>query len=305
MFYDFCVATNCDHDAGFISMLHRFCQSRNMNLLHITPANVNHVTENLNARETNFFAFLDRASEDDKCFKHLVEWTGHHDIFAINPSHLARQSWDKSAMHQLLSDSLRTPYTMILSSFHEQPELPALDLSKLGETFNIKPANGGGGEGVVMNAVSLDQVRQARQQYPQDKYLLQTCVRPAFLGKHMAWFRVIYCVGEIYPFWWDTHTHVYIPVTSAEIYHYHLSELFWMMERIAELSGLHLFSSEIARERDGNFIAVDYVNDPIDFRLQSQTPDGVPDQIVAFIAESLVDYVFRQPVISQHINPGL
>ena len=38
---------------------------------------------------------------------------------------------------------------------------------------------------------------------------------------------------------------------------------------------------------DGSFVIVDYVNDVLDLRLQSKTPDGVPDDIVHDIAEQL------------------
>jgi hypothetical protein len=42
---------------------------------------------------------------------------------------------------------------------------------------------------------------------------------------------------------------------------------------------------------DGRFVIVDYVNDPIDLRLQSKTFDGVPDDIVRDITETLAEFV--------------
>lgn len=39
---------------------------------------------------------------------------------------------------------------------------------------------------------------------------------------------------------------------------------------------------------------VDYVNDPIDLRLQSVVPDGVPDHLVEAIARKLVIFVKQQ-----------
>jgi hypothetical protein len=38
-------------------------------------------------------------------------------------------------------------------------------------------------------------------------------------------------------------------------------------------------------------MVVDYVNDQIDLRLQSSSPEGVPDLIVRSIAEQLVGHV--------------
>jgi hypothetical protein len=52
-----------------------------------------------------------------------------------------------------------------------------------------------------------------------------------------------------------------------------------------------LFSTEITLTPDGRFVIVDYVNDPIDLRLQSKTFDGVPDDIVEDITERLAEFV--------------
>jgi hypothetical protein len=54
-----------------------------------------------------------------------------------------------------------------------------------------------------------------------------------------------------------------------------------------------LFSTEIAITSDGRFVIVDYVNDPIDLRLQSKASDGVPDDIVEDIAARLVGLTLR------------
>lgn len=189
-------------------------------------------------------------------------------------------------MHEALFAIVHTPYTIVLASHADQPELGALDLTPLSGSFSIKPAHGGGGDGVILEARSLEQVLAARRQYPQDKYLLQQSVRPVVAGRRAAWFRVIHAAGEIYPCWWDIRTHVYTPVTAAEESHYRLAGLRDIMKTIARVCRLGLFSTEIGLADDG-LVVVDYVNDPIDLRLQSRSPEGVPDDIARFIAESL------------------
>ena len=96
-------------------------------------------------------------------------------------------------MHQVTSASMNTPLTLTLPSYDEQPVLPEIDLSYLGERFTIKPAYGGGGVGVINEATTLSQVLIARQEFPTQRYLLQDHILPARLGSRMAWFRVIYC----------------------------------------------------------------------------------------------------------------
>jgi len=60
---------------------------------------------------------------------------------------------------------------------------------------------------------------------------------------------------------------------------------------IANLSGLDLFSTEIAFTADNLFVVVDYVNDQPDLRMQSNAVDGVPNDIVNDIARRLCELV--------------
>ena len=43
-----------------------------------------------------------------------------------------------------------------------------------------------------------------------------------------------------------------------------------------------------------DFVAVDYVNDNIDLRAKSKAVDGVPDVVLQYIANALVDFVLRR-----------
>ena len=209
----------------------------------------------------------------------------------INPYERACHTWDKSAVHQDLFARLKTPYTIILPPYDEQPELGELDLSPLGPTFTTKPAHGGGGDGVVVVCTGPSQIQICRRENPADRYLLQARVVPIHLGEADAWFRVLYSAGHVYPVWWNTETHAYSPVSAAQESHYGLEPLGELTRQIADISGLHLFSTEIALTADGEFLVVDYVNDPISLSPQSRSAEGMPDEFVAFIAEDLVNLV--------------
>ena len=308
--YDLCVAWNWEYDTDFVAILAGACQSYGLALLQITPENVAEMTNALVSGHITCRAFWDRASEDDAQFLPLVQWAADHCGYCINPYERARRTWDKGAMHQaIVGLGLHTPYTIILPSYEEHPELPSVNLQALGKTFTIKPAHGGGGEGVILEAASLSQVQDARQEYRGDRYLLQAQVTPMQLGSRQAWFRVIYCADTVYLCWWDTDTHVYTPVTEAEGTNYRLDPIRDMMIAIARCSGLDLFSTEIALTPDDRFFVVDYVNDQIDLRLQSKAADGVPDDIVQDIAEGLAELMaarckeqFEAPILKNNIR---
>ena len=297
--YDFCLAWNWEHDADFVKLLNLACQSHGLSLLQITPETLLHRMQSINNKEIGFQIFFDRASDADNRFSPLIQWACNHVVHQINFHKLACRAWNKVAMHQVISVSMNTPPTIILPSYDEQPLLPEIDPSSLGERFTIKPGYGGGGDGVVNEATTLGQVLIARQEFPTQKYLLPAKNIPVRLDSRMAWFRVIYSAGKVYPCWWDNDTHIYTHVTTSEETRYNLGSLRNLSSSIAILCGLTLFSTEIAITCDGRFVIVDYVNDPIDLRLQSKAFDGVPDDIVKDITDRLVELILTCHTFSQ------
>jgi hypothetical protein len=308
--YNFCIAWNWEHDADFVKIMESTCQARGLSVFLVNPDNLSEVLQALACRELSFQAYFDRASDTDVRFISLAELLRHQfencetvkeglpkPPLYINPHEKAYHFSDKASAHlEFINAGLRTPYTIILPPYHEQNDLPKIDLSPLGPSFVVKPARGGGGEGVTFGVSAINQVLLLRQQKPSDKYLLQRFIVPVQLGTRPAWFRVIYCCGQVYPCWWDTITYIYNPVTPAEETCYGLASLRDIAMKVAQICGLHLFSTEIAYTTEGHFTAIDNVNDQIDMRLKSKAIDGVPDDIVQNIANCLV------ALVAEHVS---
>ncbi len=290
--FDFCFAWNWEYDADFTQLLSAASERKNLSLLQVTPANLDTTLQSLTNGELSFRSLFDRASDGDAGFMPIVHWAQAHGIPCVNSYQQSRQAINKASCHlDFITAGLYTPYTIILPTYLEQPEIPYVDLSPLGPLFAIKPSHGGGGDGVIVEANSWDQVLAARQQFPDDHYLLQAHITPVLLEGREAWFRVIGCVGHVYPCWWNTRTHVYTPLTAEEESRNGLQALREISLTIGQLYGLELYSTEIAFTAEGSFIVVDYINDPIDLRVQSKAIDGIPDAIAGDIAEKLVGYV--------------
>jgi len=292
--YDLCLAWNWEYDAGFVAILEAACSTRGLSLWQVTPADLPAALDALSAGGSTFSAFLDRASEADARFVPLVEWALAHGRFEINPHERVVHAVNKASMHlEFITAGIHTPHTIILPPYNQHPHVFPLDLSPLGEKFIVKPAHGGGGEGVVLEVSTFGHVLETRQAHPQDYYLLQARITPVHLAGRPAWFRVLFCGGQIYPFWWDTTTHIYTAVAGEEEGQFCLEPIRSTTLSIARVCGLDLFSTEIALTDSGLFVAVDYVNNPIDLRLQSATPDGVPDEAVRDIAGRIADLVLQ------------
>jgi len=298
--YDFCLAWNWEYDHDFVVLLEAACQSRGVSLLQITPDNLADLIAPITNGEIVFRFFWDRASDTDNRFDPIVQWARDFALYRINPDERAKRTWNKVNAHLTFrSAGLQTPHTIILPSYEEQPVLPPIDLEQLGSSFMIKPAHGGGGEGVIIGATCLSEVLSARQEYPDDEYLLQAQVVPANFGTHPAWFRVIYCAGSAYPSFWDPFTHIYTPVTFLREDHHSIDSLHELTAFIARICGLDLFSTELCVGSDDRLVVIDYINDPIDLRLQSRASDGVPDEIVHDVVGSLA------ALVADHCRPSI
>ena len=295
--YDIAVAWNWEYDAGLVALLEEVCRERNRALFQITPATLATTLEQLRSGDLALRVLLDRAWDIDETFYPLADECHARGARVLNYRPLALRGWDKATMHlEFITAGLHTPYTIILPPFAETPDLAPPDLMPLGDHFIMKPAHGGGGTGVTQDLATWAQIQKIRQEYPADKYLVQAWITPRHTEAGPAWFRVLYALGAVMPFWWDVKTHVYRPVTASDETHFGLAPLRDIARTIVHVCRLDLFSTEIAqRADDGIFVSVDYVNDPIDLRLQSDAADGVPDQAVRMIAERIVDVGLLAP----------
>lgn len=290
--FDLCLAWDWQYDEDFVKTLENACYQQGISLLQATPQNLDCVLRSLERNEIAVRSLLDRATDSSPQFIGLVEWARSHPVYRINPYGHARRSWDKACIHrQLCETGIPTPYTIVIPSLAKEPFLLPVDISLLDSCFSIKPSHGGGGKGVHNGASSWEQVLAARIEFPNDQYLLQETVVPCAYGIRQAWFRVIYCGGDVYPCWWDTCTHLYSSVLPNEEVEYDLQPLRDIAETIHRISKLDLFSTEIACTLPGKFVVVDYVNDPLDLRPQSKAREGVPDAIVEAIAARLAAMV--------------
>jgi hypothetical protein len=298
--YDLAVAWTWKFDIEFVRLLETAALDSSLRVLLIDPLTVGKVFEEVRNRSLYFRFFLDRASDEDENFQPLARLIQRRvrepehpiAIRPFNPLDLVALASDKATMHlEFLSHRMNVPYTIIITPYNhkKEVELSLSELSRLGRPFIIKPANTtGGGLGVVMGAETLKDVIEARQHHRNDKYLLQETIRPAFIGVRRAWFRLFYAFGEILLCWWDDQTHLYELLDPRDESSDGLQELRELVNQVHDICRLDFFSTEFVLTAEKKVIAVDYVNEMCDMRLQSNYPDGVPDEVVRRIIESLI-----------------
>jgi hypothetical protein len=293
---DLGVAWEWEYDASFIDKIENACRRQELSLCLIAPTNVAEITARYFKKQLSFRCFLDRGSDARREFEPLARMVDEGDTRIINHYRHLKRCLDKATMHlEFITAGLNVPYTIILSPYQNEPEIKITDLARLGRSFIIKPAVGGGGTGVVVGAETLAEVLVARQSQDDQKFLLQEKIEPVLLGGERAWFRVYYVLGQTFLSWWNDITHVYRCVEPKEENEFYLSPLRAIVTKIARISRLDFFSAEIALTADGRFVVVDYVNDICDMRLQSLYSDGIPDQLVDAIVAGIINHIIAKP----------
>jgi len=291
------IAWEWEFDEDFVRGIEHECHKRNLSTYQVTPHNLQDVICRVERGDLAFHGFYDRASDVDESFLPLVKLLDRESVRVINPHHRVVHAIDKATMHlEFLTHGLHVPYTIILSphsvarEIHIAPE----ELGHLGKPFVIKPANTtGGGTGVVLDATTVNDVLKARKLHPEDKYLLQEFIHPRVLDGKRAWFRVYSVFGESILCWWDDQTHEYTEMTGDKEQRFGLAGLREAIQTIYAISKLDFFSSEIAQEKSGEFIIVDYVNEICDMRLKSKYSNGAPDAIVQHIEQLIAQEIER------------
>jgi len=251
-----------EYDEEFVKILDRKCNQFGLRSFLVHPFNVGDVEADMKSQGFSSRVFYDRASDTNPAFEPLVKHLLKSDSHPLNDPDLLNEALDKATMHQkLLEHGLHVPYTIILSPHRDWTKIKIGELLRLGEPFIIKPAIGGGGVGVEANAKTLFDIVKAREGKAKERFLLQEKVLPIQFGERRAWFRIFYVSGTVIPCWWDDLTHIYFRVTPEEETIYGLDKLRTVTLKIADISGLNFFSTEIAIVDRETFVIIDYVND--------------------------------------------
>jgi hypothetical protein len=291
--YDLVVAWDWEFDGGFLAALAEECAARGLRCRAIGRAEAAVVARELADGNVHIRTFLDRAEPDDESFAALASAVAGTSAHLWNHPEAVRHAIDKATMHlEFLSAGIDVPFTIIVSPYNQRREigLTLTDLARLGRPFIIKPANTtGGGTGVILGAETLKDVIDSRQHHKGDKYLLQEKIVPTVHDGRRAWFRVFFVCGQVIPCWWDDITHIYSVVGTEGSMPSVLSPLETITKKISRISRLDFFSTEVALTGSGKFVAVDYVNEICDMRLQSKHEDGVPDAVVRSICAKLAE----------------
>jgi hypothetical protein len=284
-----------DADDLFIHCVQKHAAESRLNFFLIEPAWVQAFHDGFAKGQIWARVLLNMHSEHhqpDDIYHQVVQLAAERHTQVIDPPDTAQAAFDKARLHpQLIEAGIHVPYSVIVPTpkFGEF-QLTDLERQSLGSPFVIKPSMGYGRRGLVMDATGESDMTRSISMWPDENYLFQRLIVPRELETGPAYFRVFYVFGTVFKTWWNCFTDQFRLIEPNEVSESGLAELESISRRIAALTGMNFFSSEIAQVDSGEFVVIDYVNDQCHMLSQSAHPQiGVPDQLVAAIAKRLVE----------------
>ena len=282
-----------DADDFFIHRVQHHCAELGLNFFLIEPLWVEKFLEHFERGKLSARVLLNMHSEHHDpadVFHRLVRFAAERGTVVIDPPDVALAAFDKARLHpQLIAAGLNVPHTVVAprESIAEF-KLSETDRAALGSPFIIKPSLGYGRRGLVRDAASEADLARSRAAWSDPQYLLQRRITPRLLHGEPVYFRVYFVFGSVWVCWWNCDTDRYRRLSPEDaVWLVPCQEI---VQKIAVLTGMKFFSSEIAQTETGEFVVIDYVNDQCHLLTQSSNPQiGVPDQVVAGIARQLVE----------------
>lgn len=288
-----------DADDLFIHRLQAHCAELRLNFFLIEPLWAEAFLARLEAGELTVRVLLNMQSEHHdptEIYHRLIRTADRLGTQVIDPPDLALAAFDKARLHpRLVAAGLPVPPTLIVPA-DQRASLVLTDTQRaaLGSPFVIKPALGYGRRGVITDATSEADLLRSATLWPDGDHLLQQRILPREIHGEPAYFRVYFVFGNTHLVWWNCFTDRYRALSSDVESALGLQPLRDLAHRVAHLTGMRFFSSEIAQTESGEFVLIDYVNDQCHMLAQSADPRiGVPDELVATIASQLAESAAR------------
>jgi hypothetical protein len=284
-----------DADDFFIQQVQLHCAQAGLSFFLVEPLWVEAFLAHLERGRLWPRVLLNMHSEHhqpEEIYHRLVRLAAARGSFVIDPPDVALAAFDKGRLHaRLIGAGLHVPHTVVVPEGQVRSfTLDEGERTALGEPFVIKPALGYGRRGLVLDARSEADLARSVAAWGPGDFLLQRRIVPRDLEGTPAYWRVYFVFGSVWSCWWNCFTDRYRQVTAQEAATHNLGVLEDIIRRMATLTGMNFFSSEIALSEDGHFVVIDYVNDQCHMLSQSADPArGVPDNVVAAIAQRLVE----------------
>ena len=270
-----------------------------LSLLVANKHNVASLARELRGGAIRPYVYLDLCSAVHPEFGDLLKAAAAAGVYTVgHPDKLDQWTYKARAQKALEQAGLPVPATVLIGANEPTRELTAEERQALGDRCVIKPSWGVAGKGVVANVrPTAENIEAARKFDPRDDYLVQRMIKWEKFGTRTAYLRGYNVLGYRTLLWWAPETKLYDLVTWEDVRNHDLMPAIGLIDRMAALTGIDYFSSEIAITNgvgQPRFILIDYCNDQCDLNPVSAQPDGPPDEWSKWVCGRFAEFVWRK-----------
>lgn len=286
-------------DSKLVRMFHEAVSPLGISLLLVNKWSVERVLQRVRAGRLKPYIYLDLCSATNPNFAELLKAFADAGVQTIgDPAKLALWTWKARAQIGLEEAGMPVPPTVLIRADEPTRELTADERDAVGDKCVIKPSWGVAGLGVVANVRPTAQaIAKAREFAPTDDFLVQKMIKWEHFGTRAAYVRGYNILGTRTLLWWSPETRLYDMVTWDDLRQYDLMGALELVDRMAKLTGMEFFSSEIAITNGINqprFVLIDYCNDQCDINPVSVQGDGPPDEWSLWTVARFAEFVWRK-----------
>ena len=276
-------------DGRFVKELKSRLKKKKLSFREITLVNIKEDFDLIDKGLLNFRFFINRSADDYSAYLLLAEKLKARGTKIINDPYSTVHYSSKAFLYKLYKkEKLPLPKVFILNSSKKSKKVIDKIPKILGAPFVLKPAYGGGGDGVVLNAKNSKDILNFIKDNNTDEGLAQEYIIPSIINGRVAWFRPIFVCGEVIPMWWNYGNHFYQEFGNSKKENQISKILEKYMKKIHRLVGFDLFSAEFAINEKGKYFIIDYANEPIDLNTNKTAPDGLPSATLEKIVTQIV-----------------
>ncbi len=292
-------------NSELIEIFQRACDPYGLSLLLVNSKNRDHVAHQLQTGWMRPHLYLDLCSAVEPAFWELLNIASRAGIHTVADPAI-QPTWTIKATAQPLLEAagLPVPPTVIIRRDEPDRDLTSAERACVGERCVIKPSFGVAGRGTVVDIPpTATNIALAREFNRQDDWLIQRLITwPRFDGRQ-AYVRSFNVLGCRTLMWWAKEKGIdtYSLLSWDDVRKHDLLPIVSLTDRLAELSGMEFFSSEVAilggpeLPPAQRFILIDYLNDQCDMDCQpGEGKLGVPLPFVKWVCERFAQEVFRR-----------
>lgn len=288
--FDLGVSWNWQLDSEFVQGLNDEALKQGLKPYLLHAFNFYRSLRDITEDNISFRFFLDRTLDDGSPLSKVCDFLKTKGFNFINHPDDVAKSLDTAATHlEFVNNKIPVPRAAFLNP--KDGESLEGKIRRIPRPFVVKFSDNSFGKTVSLEAGSLDDVLKLRARYGNISCFAQERINPAFLGNKLSTFKVIYCLGEIFPCWWHFLSHNYDVVSAADSDKFGLSMLTEIAGNIARVSKLNFFTADMVRDSRNNFFVVNYADAWPDMRKKAKFSDGVPEAVVDAVTRKIITFV--------------